>query len=209
MRNGAEKLRKRLRGWQKIPRERHLIAEKHNLTDGEFRLLELYRDLTDWDDRHIDTYKTFFATDADIAELLNCNPSTISRRRGSLLSKSLIKVTKDKRYEIVDDSESNTYSEAIKVFGENARKKEQDAEKHNPIALEHEECAPTQENRGQSTELPLVSFKGDFVSLVPCDRYLELEKSGRFGAMTADDMEFIEPSNPEWELVRNRILGTC
>jgi len=71
----------------------------------------------------------------------------------------------------------------------------------------HKEIAGVQVNQSYLTKSPLVSFKGDSVSLIPCNKYLELEGSGRFGNFTADDMEFVEPSSREWELVRQGILA--
>lgn len=203
----VNRLRRKLRGWQKVSRERHLIAEKSNLSDGEFRLLELYRDLTDWDVKHIETYKSFSLLDVEVAELLKCDTSTVCRRRKALLSKGLISEKEDGSYEVVDNTQQDDFSDIAEVFLGSARTQTNNAHMQSDIAPLHKENAPVHTDRGYTTDSPLVSFKSDFVSLLPCDKYLELEKSGRFGAMTAEDMEFVEPSSREWGLVRGQILA--
>lgn len=207
MKNGGEKLRRKLRGWLKVSRERHLVAQKYHLSDGEFRLLELYRDLTDWDARHEDTFQTFYATDSDVAQLCNCSQSTVCRRRSQLVAKALIKKLECGRFRVIDCLEEDKYSEALEIFGKDPTADKPDAQKKFQLSLKHNDIAPVQAYRGYNEQTSLVSFKGDLVSEKPCSRYLDLERTGRFGTMTADDMEFIEPSNQKWELIRNRILN--
>ncbi len=91
------RIEKMLKGWRKSYRARHLTETNKNLSDSEFRLLELYRDIADWDEKHIETFNTFYATDSLLAPVLGCDASSISRRRNSLLSKGLIAKNSDGR----------------------------------------------------------------------------------------------------------------
>ena len=203
----TDKLRRKLRGWQRVSRNRHLIAEKYRLSDGEFRLLELYRDLTDWDEKHTDTYKTFCVTDVVVSDFLKCDPTTVYRRRVSLLSKGLIVKKEDRCYEVVGCDKLDSYLETVDEFLGDADKQISIVAGQSNNVPVHKEIAGVQVNQSYLTKSPLVSFKGDSVSLIPCNKYLELEGSGRFGNFTADDMEFVEPSSREWELVRQGILA--
>ena len=208
MSKGIDKLRRKLRGYLKVPRERHLRAMSAGLDDRGFRLLEIYRDLSDWDPKHTETYMTFSVADADVAKLLNWDPSKVSRVRKALFSKGLILKKEDGSYEVTDYTLQDTYSDAIKAFVDDAGMQDKDVKMQHYVASAQDKIAPVHEDRGYTVNSSLVSFKGDSVSLMPCDKYLELEKGGRFGTMTADDMEFIEPSSPEWQLRRDLILSS-
>jgi len=203
---GTDKLRRRLRGKLYVSRDRHLRAKEQRLSDREFRLLEIFRDLSDWDSRHTETYLTFEAQNVDIATLLGWSVSKVSRVRELLISKNLIKVNNVGLF-VVSDFSGNADLTAEQIFLGESSGRVSNANLQRENVVVQKQIASVQQNRSYNSKNTLVSFNGDFSSLRPCDRYLELEKSGRFGAMTADDMEFIQPSNEGWELVRKQILS--
>lgn len=205
MTNGTKKLQRKLRGKLYVQRDRHLQALKAGLDDREFRLLEIYRDLIDWDPSHIETHMTFDVLDVNVAPLLGWSPSKVSRVRRLLEQKNVIARNEEGLGIIADQTDATLV--AKEIFLDMSPVQDKIAFPQEQVAPMHKGIAPVQSNRGYKPPSPLVSFKGDSVSLLPCDRYLKLERSGQFGAMTADDMEFLEPSSSEWQLVRDRILA--
>ena len=128
MSKGIDKLRRKLRGYLKVPRERHLRAMSAGLDDRGFRLLEIYRDLSDWDQKHTETYMTFSVADVDVAKLLIWDPSKVSRVRKALLSKGLIHKKEDGNFEVTDYTQQDSYSDVIKAFVGDAEMHDEDVE---------------------------------------------------------------------------------
>jgi len=120
--------------------------------------------------------------------------------------RGLIFKSESGNYRVLNYAQRNIFDPA-QIFLSDVIRQDSIAVPQHVIASVQKKIAPVQQDRGYTTNSPLVSFKVDSVSLIPCDKYLELEKSGRFGNLTADDMEFVEPSSREWELVRQRILA--
>lgn len=77
--------------YQKLYRNRHVIAQRLELSDQEYRLWDLYLALYDWDKGHTETFQTIDASDRVIANLLNWSPSKVCRQRNKLINKGVIK----------------------------------------------------------------------------------------------------------------------
>lgn len=83
----AKRLTKKLRGYQKAPRERFKLLGDKRLTIEELVLYEFGIAITDWDRTH-ETYGSFKASDAEIAGILGWRSrSTVCRYRKSLINK--------------------------------------------------------------------------------------------------------------------------
>lgn len=94
------KLHKRLKGFQKHYRNRHLLAKELNLKDEEYRLWDFMVATCGWDSRHIDTYLIVEATLGHIAGFLHWSTSKTSRVMNNLINKGIIVRKKDAGYEI-------------------------------------------------------------------------------------------------------------
>jgi len=85
------RLFKKLNGYQKADRGRFMLLALGELSHEEFLLYEIFEAITDWDNRHVDTYGTFEATNKDLAMVLGWRAdSTVSRHKKSLINKGYV-----------------------------------------------------------------------------------------------------------------------
>lgn len=75
--------------YQKVFRNRHVIAKNESLTDQEYRLWDLYVALYDWDKKH-SHYGCVVDTDKHIAEMLNWSEAKVCRTRKKLIIKGVV-----------------------------------------------------------------------------------------------------------------------
>lgn len=112
-------LRKLNGSYQRISRDRHLIARQLGLSDPEYRLWDLLVASYGWDNRYEDSYERVEATSRDIAFVLNWSHSKVSRVMNQLKEKEFVRVFKQGVYEVLviperGKSSSNTeYKELL------------------------------------------------------------------------------------------------
>ena len=171
---------KKLRGYQKAPRDRFYLLHMGVLTTEEFVVYELCIAITDWDDGkgHDEIYGKFQATNKQIAEICGWkSDSQVSRIRKSLLSKGqFIKEGEQFRVEGFEKWQ----------LRKNPLAKMQ-ANRANPqprIANSQGELAKTQDVHVQNSDYPLVSSKGE-LSLPSTD-----EKTSDSEEVDPDDIPF-------------------
>jgi hypothetical protein len=99
--NMKMKLLSRLKGYQRLGRERHTIAKDCGLDDSEYRLWDLLGSCTIWDSKKT-AYGTLEATQAALANILGLgwSISKVSRRFHSLHNKGMISIIEDGVYEV-------------------------------------------------------------------------------------------------------------
>lgn len=177
------------KAYQTTFRKRHIFAKELGLTDREYRIWDLYTTVYDWDSRHTETFGTIETTDAQVASLIGCDPSTVSRTRNILIQKGLIKQLENGLIQILVVAEKP-----------NATHQHAYAPHQYGYAPQNSYLADTQQNQGYSQESPLVASKEDLGS--------SKEKGGTpvnvipnvFGG-------FEEENSPDWEKLnelRNR-----
>lgn len=114
------KLHKRLKGFQKHYRSRHLLAKELDLKDEEYRLWDFMVATCGWDNRHVDSYLIVEATLEHIASFLCWSTSKTSRVMNILIGKGIIVRKKDVGYEIKlraeRGSEDGDKNELIKII---------------------------------------------------------------------------------------------
>ncbi len=89
----TNRLIKKLNGYQKANRHRFLWLAFEMLTQEELVLYEFCVAITDWDRTHLDTYRTFKATNQEIAQILRWKAdSTVSRHIRSLIAKGFVAI---------------------------------------------------------------------------------------------------------------------
>lgn len=165
---------KKLRGYQKAPRERFLLLLNKVLTHEEFILYEVGISLTDWDGTHTETYGTFSATNKEIAEILGWgSDSTVSRHKNSLLKKGFFLILDDNRVKPKD-------FESWELRKTRAKIQSTPSNSQTPLANMQTLSAEKHENRSPLNDYSLVSSKGDLgVPTIDLDESLsdeELEK---------------------------------
>lgn len=86
----TEKLKLRLKGYAKVQRGDFLLIERGVVTDTEFVLFRLLKDVVmDWDTKH-PTYGTFFYNTRQISFYLGWNYAKINRIFNRLNEKGLL-----------------------------------------------------------------------------------------------------------------------
>ena len=185
------KLLKKIKGYQKAPRERFSLLANHVLTTEEFVVYELGIAITDWDAEHDDEiYGKFKATNKELAELCGWkSDSTISRIKKKLIKKELF--IEDGEYLRVKDFESWQLRK-----NPHAKTQSRDAETQTAPAILQNEPAKMQDFHAQKPVYPLVSFNGNS-SLRSNEEYESLVNSGQFGSMTISDMQWIDENVKE------------
>lgn len=182
-------LLKKIRGYQKAPRDRFFLLKDKILTQEELLLYELGIAITDWDRTHIDTYGTFQATNIEMAELLGwVSDSTVSRLKTSLIKKGYFLPFNDK----------------IKVLGfrkwelrqTHVDKQDEIAEMQVESANMQESPSKMQENRSYSPDYSLVSSKGSF-SLRSDEEYQKIKEEMGYEELIVDDMKWIDENVKE------------
>lgn len=180
-----DRVLRKLKGYQRLKRERHLIAYKLRLTDKEYRLWDFLGAICGWDVKYADQYKRIEITLKEISNFLGWDESCVSRNINSLSKKGLIeRIGRSEYY--------------IKVLPER-EVKEGVVSEQPKIALLQETFAPPQRNvaveqeiRGYIDKSVLSSFKGN-VSLRSSVEYLEIWKGmGCPSGFDVSDMAFID-----------------
>ena len=182
----SNKLLKKIRGYQRAPRERFSLLTNHILTTEEFVVYELGIAITDWDTDHDqEIYGKFKATNNDIAELCGWkSDSTVSRIKSKLIKKGFF--IEEGEYLRVKDFEE------WQLRKNSSAKMQNDIAKTQPLpANVQHEPAKKQEFRAQSPRYPLVSSNGNS-RFHSNEEYESFVNSGQFGSMTIDDMKWID-----------------
>lgn len=139
--------------YQKVYRNRHLVAKQLNLKDSEYRLWDLCLAVYDWDKKHEETYQTVETTDSILADILNWSSSKVCRVRNRLIVKGAIKEKARSFYEVVLLPSSN--NDIAKLHDDNANL-------HNEIAETQENIAELQSNQDETDKTTIVSYKGKY-----------------------------------------------
>lgn len=145
---------KKLRGYQKAPRQRFESLVNGLLTQEELIMYELGVAITDWDKNH-ETYGTFLATNKQLAEILGWKSDTSAMRvRGTLLKKGLF----------IEVEEGRIRPKGFDKW----QLRRTSSEKENPTAKTEIETANFEQEAAKKEEFPvqqddysLGSFKGD------------------------------------------------
>lgn len=139
--------------YQRVYRNRHLIAKNLKLNDREYRLWDLYIALYDWDKDHTETYQTVQATDLVLSEVLGWSPPKVCRVRNLLLKKGAIKPIGRSIYTIVllPQKENNFAGLQNSI-----------AEMQDEIAPVQEKVAEVQQIQGYSDPNTIVSYKDKY-----------------------------------------------
>lgn len=155
-------LLKKLKGYQKAPKERfRLFTSAHKLTPQEFILYEFAIAITDWD-RHHTTFGTFAGSNKQIADLLGWkSDATVLRLKKALIKKKLFSPSDDERL-------------VVNGFAKWELRK---SEKNQPIPANNQYTSDktqelpekNQRNYSQNSEQSLVSYKGDISSFKDTD----------------------------------------
>lgn len=180
---------KKLRGYQKAPRDRFLLLRDKKLTQEEFLVYEVGIDLTDWDGRHTETYGTFQATNREIAEILGWkSDSTVSRYRASLIKKGYFRLTPSSRLKALDFDKRQLRKPANMQITR--------AEMQEEVAKMQTTSANIEENRSENSVYSLVSSKGS-VSLRTDEEYQAIKEEMGYKELTVEDMKWIDQNVKE------------
>ena len=145
---------KKLRGYQKAPRQRFEALANGLLTQEELIMYELGVAVTDWDKSH-ETYGTFLATNQHLAEVMGWKSDTSAMRvKAALIKKGLFVEAEEGR---------------IKPKGfDKWQLRRASSEKEEPAAKTGIKTANFEQEAAKQEEFPiqndsysLVSFKGD------------------------------------------------
>lgn len=166
-------IRRLNRTYQKVYRDRHLLAQGLSLTDPEYRLWDLFKALEDWDKNHSETYQKVLATDRELVKVLPSSywsPSKVCRVRKSLITKGFIDQTGTSEYKVIEMSLVQQRISQVK-----------------------QKIAPVQQKQTYNGNSSLVSYK-DKYSLVRSNKeYEELwEENGRPESFTPEDMKWVD-----------------
>lgn len=156
---------RRLNGWQKINRQRHVIAKQLKLINAEYRLWDLLIALYDWDKTHLETYGTIEITDRQLADLLGWSAPTVCRTRNTLLKKGLIEKIQQGIYGVNTSIVHNPNASVKQILSSTT-----------------EGNASMQQDQGYSNDFSFVSSKVNSASSNTEDRYESL---------TSDDINWI------------------
>lgn len=122
------KLSTRLKGVRASWLNKHL--EWRDLTDQEFRLLELYIDAAIWDEEnHPNDFGKAGFTDKEVADFLGWSESKVNRKRNGLIRKGKLKMEEDRR--VIPDFQKYQIKKALqlaKMQDEHAELQEQHAD---------------------------------------------------------------------------------
>lgn len=103
MKGKETRILRKLNGWLKLSKKRHILARNSKLTDKEYRVWDLMLSLRGFDERNQDSYMVVEVTDREIASLLNCSISQACRARQKLMQKGWIEQIDRSRYSIIVD----------------------------------------------------------------------------------------------------------
>lgn len=156
---GRNPLFKKLKGYQKAPRDRFQLLSNKVLSQEELALYELGIAITDWDEEHTETYGTFQATDIDLAGILGWKvASTVNRHRRSLITKGWFIEREDSRITAKDFHQWELRRNS------SAKMHKADADTQTFNSEKQIDDAEMQRNQPQNNSYPLGSYKGNLVS---------------------------------------------
>lgn len=168
-------LLKKLKGYQKAPRERFLYLTNKLLTTEEMILLEFFAAITDWDEEH-ETYGMFKATNQQVAGVFGWSTdSTVCRHKNNLVKKGLLIKLPSGYFKVKDIDNWLTKRrrnesiniEDVKLQDENAEIKEKPAKMQDVFP--------------RIASFPLVSSKGNVdLSQVSKYKYVTNEQLSKF-----------------------------
>lgn len=153
--------------WQRIYKNRHILAKDLELSDAEYRLWDLYSAASGWDKRHKDRYRVTEATDEEVGFVLNWSASKACRTRNNLIKKGLIRTVKDGLYEALlipspDFKDANVQEKASTT-----------QDKPAPVEAK---VASVQTIPGENDTESLVSYKGIYSSISSLSVYRDVKK---------------------------------
>lgn len=142
------------RGKQTLYRNRHLHARELKLSDAEYRLLDLYGAVSGWDTRYSGQYETVQATDKEIAEILGCDKTTVSKTRKKLMLKNLVRKDGPGDYKIL-----RIFNKEVPIDGKHVKV----ADFQLSVANSKQEVAKIQEDQGYDSTSTISSSKEVYV----------------------------------------------
>lgn len=182
-----KRLLKKLRGYQKAPRDRFELLINKVLNQEEFILYEFGIAITDWDIEHVETYGTFEATNKEIAMALGWkSDSTVSRHKKSLIKKGLFYIENSG---LISPKDFDKWQ--LRKFLP-AKIHESPAHAQTQPANIQDSSSKMQENRGQEEVYSLSFFKGNSSLLRKEEEYQKIYKEGGYTLLTPDDMRWID-----------------
>jgi hypothetical protein len=179
--------------YQKLYRNRHVIAKQLKLSDPEYRLWDLYLALYDWDIKHTETFQTVEAPDRDIAKLLDWSASKVCRSRNKLIQKGIIRSKTRTVHEVVLIPSKETDVSSLQ---------HQTAPVKQALAGVQQESAVKQQTTGKSNQSSIVSYKDKYIDggkrvaikqeVRSNEEYQRIYEEGCFQGLTPDDMKWID-----------------
>lgn len=195
--------------WQKVKRNRHLVAIHLELDDAQYRLWDLLVALYDWDRKHEETYGCVECTDREIAKILSWSPAKVCRARNELLKKKVIRKPGD-LYSILpfpelDDETLNKFKKVARVHGSVSPLKPH-------VSPPIKELAPLQQNQGYLDKSSLVSYKDESSNGYPKkvlikqesrteEEYKRIKEEMGPSSLEIDDMKWIDDNLVEKKVV--------
>lgn len=161
-------------GYQKLKRNRHIVAKNLKLTDEEYRLWDFFIAAYGWDERYSESYGKVLATQREIAQILAWSASKVNRVLTKLKKKGLIESTGQSKYEVL---------KGVKTQEEVASVKQAVAPAVYPVAVMEQE-------KPQKTLTPLVSSKVTSSLLRSDEEYDLLHQE--FPGFEVDDLKWID-----------------
>lgn len=154
--------------WQRIYRNRQLVAKQLGLSDQEYRLWDLYIAVNGWDKRYEESYQAVHATDKQIADILGWSSSKVCRTRSGLVKKGVIR------------ERERSVQEMLLLPGkldDIAQLQNKDANLHEQIAEVKNEIADSQPIQGKNNNDSLVSYNGMYFPIKTKERYEEVKST--------------------------------
>lgn len=149
---------KKFNGYQRLNKNRHLIAKEIKLSDAQFRLWDLFSALCGWDSRYEHLYRKVQITQKEIALILDWDESKVSRVSNSLIRSGLIEKTDRSEYIVRVLAEKGSENENNEQI---AKIQEKLAKSQKPLAEIQNSTANSQEKRSYINNSSLVSFKSN------------------------------------------------
>lgn len=162
--------------WQKLSRDRHLLAKEYSMNDHEYRLWDLLVASFDWDTRHTESYGTVATTDKELASFLGWSASTVCRHRNSLQKKKIIDQINTGEYRLLLNSSMQGRIASPQV----------------QIATMQDHLAPVQSVAGEQGVTPLVSFKDSLEMISNPSEISVVPMQSDQGILTIDDKEYLQ-----------------
>lgn len=155
MKPHIERRLKNTRARQRLYKNRHLHARELKLDDAEFRLLDLYGAVINWDKvNYPDQFETVKASDQQIGDILVWSNSKVCRVKNKLIKKGLVR------------KDGNADYKVLRIFDKEtpvANMQENIAPVQEKVAPMQENIADLQEIQGKMDSFPLSSSKYQYV----------------------------------------------